>query len=498
MEEIPFDQQSSFYRRHDSTAPRPVARPVDRRRRPVARPVDRSPSPTRTIFLDRIPRPRRVIHGDRGSPGSRGFPDIRNPYRISDVNYDLHDIPPLEYSIHSPSTSPRLAHPSETRSIQDSTSASAIGGTGSVRPWWETQPDEIFRYCLNRFDDEVSPGDLRIGESMYPTDGRRYRPLPFSFLSSYDRLIAFNNTIYCNFDLQKQTYLDLFELIRINGNCYIQFNVTDGEARALGPGSTRQVYKKCMFEMLDTTLLKTNGYFMDINEDHEFWKPGTSCEMIFALFIAMCIKSDFTLPYHLPPVLLKLLSRKDMSEEEVLFYANKLEPDAVDQTQVSLEVFKELDTGYDTQHDFYKSIIHSQSERKLLIYKTISDFFMMFGVFNGCQISKIDNILSGPYTLTPEMVLSMMHINAEQHYKEAWQSFVRSLTEAELKQLLITLGNTISTRVKYEIFINNCITVDVSIQTCQYSLSIKPSIFDNAESLANIKCYLMKDEKIRG
>ena len=503
MEEIPFDQLSSFYRRHDSTGveppmrrrPRLVARPVDRRPRPVARPVDRSPSPTRFIHGDLGPSEPR--DNRRSSPTQTAIPlgwipnIIRNQYDYREiesrqphgVNYNFDGMLPLEHSpMHSQSTSPETRFSIQERTYDfDSVTRDQIGS--SARPW-ESETDQIFRY----FTMLPEPDD----ESNYPNNGRQ----EISFLVR-SQTIFFNSTITCDFDLQKETYLDLLELIRKNGNCYLQFTVNDGESRSLGPGSTRQVYKKCMFEMLDTLLTRTNCYFMDINEDHEFWKQGTSCEMIFTLFIAMCIKSEFVLPYHLPPLLLKLISRRDMSEEEILFYAKKLEPDAV-QAQLSPEVFKEFDTGYDTQQDFYKSILHRQSERKLLIYKTIADLFTMVGAFKDCKVSKIDNLLSGPYILTPDMVLSMMRIISDQRYKEAWQSFVRSLTEEELKQLLVTLGNTISTKVKYDIYINNDITVDVVIQTCQYSLSIKEYIFDNKENLANLKCYLMKDEKIRG
>lgn len=61
------------------------------------------------------------------------------------------------------------------------------------------------------------------------------------------------------------------------------------------------------------------------------------------------------------------------------------------------------------------------------------------------DILTIDLSLSGTYDIVPNNVLSIMEINSvvnNPKYHDMWITFVKTLNNVELKQLLITFGNT--------------------------------------------------------
>lgn len=73
---------------------------------------------------------------------------------------------------------------------------------------------------------------------------------------------------------------------------------------------------------------------------------------------------------------------------------------------------------------------------------------------------------------------------------------IKTLSEKELKQLLITFGNTLSLNKKYSINIHNILNNDIHITTCFSTVSINKKLFENPEHLNNLKLYFCDNDII--
>ena len=67
------------------------------------------------------------------------------------------------------------------------------------------------------------------------------------------------------------------------------------------------------------------------------------------------------------------------------------------------------------------------------------------------------------------MVLGLTHVLATQEYLLPWQEFVKSLSETELKQMLILFGNTTCLSREYTIYVSDTLkTVLKNICKCMH------------------------------
>ena len=303
------------------------------------------------------------------------------------------------------------------------------------------------------------------------------------------------------FDLQKDTYETLLSELD-KGN--VSFRIKDGNNYAHGDGAQRQMYNSCLSQMFKVGILMCIGiFFMDINEKHKFWEDEKQ-PYRFARFLRFYNRAGCILPYHLHPALLSN-AMCDMSFSDLEFYMEKMYPDIFNSAKKVLpENFEALGTDYETHKDLYKSTIYNQSNEKKKISGMIAyDLGLLFCFGYLHNIMERDRLLSGVYTITPDMALGMMEIisaayyteDYTEDYTEEWKKFVRSLTEEEIKQMLLTLGNTISTEAKYRIYITD-MKQDIQIQTCFYTVSIRKQLFDDAEKLMILKDYLTGKDQI--
>ena len=324
--------------------------------------------------------------------------------------------------------------------------------------------------------------------------------VPISFnmnhFNSNSPSFEFQSTKCLDFDLKNGTYMDLFEQIKIFKGYFFNFHTKYDNYSAFGIGATKQVYQKLVTDMIGDILIKTSSYFMDINVINHFWQIDSNIEA-FVIFIGMLINSGCVLPYHLAPGLLESIINKKMNIKEMEFFMEKIDPVMLGSVKkIHPADFHLLETNYDTVEDLYRSILGCNCiVDKINIYKKIANNFELFDSFHDYNILTIDQTLSGLYTITADRVLSMIYM-ADPAYTNSWENFVRSLSESELKQMLITFGNTLSIDNKYTIYVSDTLKTDIHITTCIQSITINKKLLDNIENLNQLKCYFMDSDQI--
>ena len=297
-----------------------------------------------------------------------------------------------------------------------------------------------------------------------------------------------------NVDISTDILQFVLNHISINKGYYFDFTTKHEKNVATGSGASKQVYNKLAGELMNELLVQKNNYFMDINVDNVFWEFYDNVES-FVILVAMIIKSHCILPYHFPPGLLEIISNKCLTLEQLEFFMEKIDPDLLAfAKKVSPMDFDSLETDFKSHEELYRSIVIGViDEKKMNIYCTISNCFELFDAFDQFDILDIDRIFSGGYIITANDVLSCT-ILSNTTYQEIWDQFINSLTEKELKQLLILFGNTLSLKETYLIVIKD-IDVDIKIEICFKKVVINQKLFDN-NYLNNLKFYLIDDDKI--
>jgi len=222
--------------------------------------------------------------------------------------------------------------------------------------------------------------------------------------------------------------------------------------------------------------------------DHTFWHDDDNIK-IFVLFVKMSIKFEYVLPYHFHPILLEMISHTKMTYDELEFFMEKIDPISVGYLKnISPEKFISLDLGYDTPEEYYRyRLEEAMTKQKLDVYHKISKYFD----YLNNDIKATDTSISGLYGITPDLIISMTVIDSE--YKNKWDDFIRSLTEPELKQIMIALSNSLSPNNKYKIYVSDSLKVDFQISTCGMSITIHKNLFDQID---NLRIYLQGIDRI--
>lgn len=127
----------------------------------------------------------------------------------------------------------------------------------------------------------------------------------------------------------------------------------------------------------------------------------------------MAVYSEYVIPFHLPPLLLEMIANKKMTSKDLEFYIEKIDPEAYDYAQKIDPIdFESIGTDFTNHEEYYRNkVIQDISTEKYIIYELISKQFELFDAFNKYDILTIDEMLSGIYEITPEIVLSMTQIN---------------------------------------------------------------------------------------
>jgi len=437
--------------------------------------------------------------------------NFQEPHTV--VNNLINYFENIESSNRGPCTNPRRNIASETGMTRHDRIAAF--GSGSDL-WFESRTfNRIFDETHGHFGEISDPGNtsdievLPLDEAIPATpdfsldgeipdlvSGDNFREPHASTQTKNGPLFHFEKKESIVFYPETNNLLNILEYIKIYRGCYFNFENQYRDNFAYGKGATRQVYTHLCNELTDTIMINTHPYFFDINDNCEFWQLDENIES-FVVFVAMVIKSGCLLPFHFPPALLEIICHKKLNYEELGFFMEKINPIIFESAQkINSMDFKFLDIGFDNHEEFYHAhIIGHTDDKKLNIYKAISKHFELFDSFNDYKISEIDEKFSGLYTITSDHVIPLISMN-NQKYNTQWKKFVRSLSEQELKQMLITFGNTLALNHSYSVNINYNMNTDINIMTCLRTVNINEKLFQNEEHLNNLRQYFSGYDQI--
>jgi len=215
------------------------------------------------------------------------------------------------------------------------------------------------------------------------------------------------------------------------------------------------------------------------------------------MFVAMAMNAGCLLPFHFAPGLLEAITYKKMNIFELNFFMEKMDPDLYNTVNKSNPIeFKELDTGFENVEEYYRDRINGQiTSKKMKIYNSISKHFELFDAFHNFNIALVDSTFSGLYTMTAEHVFSCTEFTSPR-YQDMWKQFVCSLSETEIKQMLITFGSTLALNNKYAVNVVHDLEMDIRITTCFRKIDINKKLFTNMEYLNNLKLYFTDSDQI--
>jgi len=324
-----------------------------------------------------------------------------------------------------------------------------------------------------------------------------------AILNYIDNQTTYDGTLSFKFDSQQTLIFDLkntnyevfFDLIKKYPKRQLFFFTVYNNTNGCGQGVNRQVYYQIANDLINRLFI-IDGHFMDIDINNSFWQVDDNIRL-FVIFIALFINAKCVLPYHFHPILLEKISYKAMTFTELEFFMSKIDDTIVNSIKkVSPTDFKSLDLDYDTAEDYYRSKIFNKSDpNKIKIYDRIAQIFDTMEYFFIFNILTIDKAFSGSYIITHLDIINMTHIDKEK-YQSVWENFIRSLNESELKQMLITFGNSLSLQQSFYIKIDTLIKRDIQISTCARVITINQVLFDNPDQLQNLKLYFKDNDQI--
>ena len=304
----------------------------------------------------------------------------------------------------------------------------------------------------------------------------------------------FPYTKHIIFDTNKDNFSTMHNIIIQNRGYKFTFSVMDSNNEAYGRGATEFAYDKIFKNFINTYMIRSGLYFIDVTEDI-FWHDDTNIE-IFVRLIAMCISSGCILPFHLNPILLETISRKQMYSCEIAFFMEQFDRATFELCEaMSEKEFIDADLGY-SKIEYYKTRIYeTHTKEKQLIYNIIANYFDLFDSMYDFDICTIDYIFSGKYLINSHDVINICELQ-QAEYTDLWTKFVHSLNEIELRQMLYTFGNNYSLNKKYYIYVNSFISAHIVISTCSRKITLHEKLFENLVSLTQLKYYFASENSI--
>jgi len=301
----------------------------------------------------------------------------------------------------------------------------------------------------------------------------------------------FPNTTKILYDSEKSTVDSILEEINQNKTTKIEFTIVNQHQGAYGKGATKFVYDIVNREFVDKFMTKNGGFFVDVRDD---WSEETA--ELFVRLVAMTIASDSLFPYHFSPGLLEIISRKKLFMCELEFYLELIDPTVYEMSnKMSAEDFNDLGLS-DGKEEYYRSIVvGTVSEKMMTTYELISKNFELFDAMYHYDTITIDRTFSGVYRITSQTVIDLC-VFTNESYREMWLEFVNSLTEKELRQMLMAFGNSVSVENKYFIFVSGTISADISIATCTHKVTLHERLFQDAKTLSNLKLNFISGDTI--
>ena len=294
----------------------------------------------------------------------------------------------------------------------------------------------------------------------------------------------------------------------------IYYEILDkNEHFGTGDGANRNVYMHLNSTMEEHNIVvRVNQYFSNLNYENYLFENEININAL-AKFIHTSIKYDCKLPFHLHPTLLEEIVEYNrgypMDDDEIIYFMKTLYPDIYKSSIVVAENdFKDLDCGFNTHMEYYKSLIYGSygsddmetSIKKNTINGTIAMFYLDNQMFSDIlSVIDLDKLISGNYVITHDIVIEKMSVEPE-HYTEEWELFIKTLSYDELKNMLILITNSISLDEPIKVCIcsmnsinGNDVEEDIRISTCFRKVSINENIFKN-KMTENLKQYFISKD----
>lgn len=318
--------------------------------------------------------------------------------------------------------------------------------------------------------------------------------------SNTNPVFRFLETRYEIFNPEINNFSFMCGLVDKYKGSLLHFRVVDRKFYAHGNGANKQVYHKLWKEIIDLSnnamMINIKSYFMDVNINHNFWDSDDNIKH-FVIFVAMTVSSHCSLPFHFAPGLLEAIANKKLTLEELEFFMEKIDCESLKfAKKINPSDFKSLDTSFDTHEEFYRSVIIGNiTEKQKAIYQSIASNFEYFDAFNDFTIQLIDKTFSGVYSITVDMVIPLFIFTNEQ-YLPLWEQFVRSLSEMEMRQMLVAFTNDCSLNTKIKINVTEMLNIDIKISVCFNTVCIHKKLFEKIEYLNNLKYYFEDHDQI--
>ena len=294
------------------------------------------------------------------------------------------------------------------------------------------------------------------------------------------------NIFDLKFNFDEYNFTDLIGLIKFYPNKIFSFNFNfkNGRGICIGHGFDRQIYLQILKDMEKINLVKDN----QLNLTNQFWQSVTNCKA-FGRLIYLALICGAVLPFRLPVELIEMILKRKLNQSELLYFLWKRKPD-VFKSIGSLNGLNDLNGEIETAGFSSKDLmlrealfgreINGEINKK---FKAIaSNIIFLFHP----NAETIDYILSDTYQLTPQMVINMTVIDSK--FEDLWKNFVLSLNEEELKQLLLQFTNSLATNQVISIYVAEII-IDLKISTCTKTVYLNKKLFDNKETLNNLRVY---------
>jgi hypothetical protein len=298
--------------------------------------------------------------------------------------------------------------------------------------------------------------------------------------------------IYKSFNFDADNFQSILPSLLSDECDEISFTTNySGQKYAFGSGANKCAYAFINNDILNTgILIKTRRQFVNVNIKHEFWEFEANIKA-FCKYLKMMVNSGCLFEYHFEPCLLEKLTDSKLSDIEIKSYAQLICGETFAQIEkLNSRHLMDL-TGHSLKIDYYKDLVMQTCSIKSQIYEDLATYFIAY--FDKLTVSEADSKISGSYNFTPEIVSGMCTISPP--YNKLWIEFIKSLSESELKQLLVRFGSSTSVETQYQIIVCPDIRVDISIRICSAEVLINKRLFDQ-NCLSNLKMYLIGDEKI--
>lgn len=286
--------------------------------------------------------------------------------------------------------------------------------------------------------------------------------------------------------------------------------------RGIGDGADRYCKTILLKRIVDHFFVLTRNWFIELNYDNLNCDNNDIVTPMMG-FIRHCIESNVLLPGHLDPCIIEEFISRTLTYEESMHYLKYIDPVVYKNVESmdldDLESFNLLCTGHCTLYHMVREIVINhpltQKEKKHAL-------MFDFGPIEYENAIEFDTKISEPYELNAEMLKKIFRINdPDPKYKNMWDELINELDDSEMRSMMILftgsskiISNTISLHINHH-YVNNyqddnqdnqnnqdnrdnemkikfC---DIEIQTCFYTGSLNPRIFESHETLNNLKFY---------